>query len=141
MLFVKRPIPFRYVRAHAGLFWTTVCGADNAESVALGLARTGRVVTAVALLMAITFASMATAQVSLMRVFGVGLPLAVLADATLVRALLVPASMALLGRSNWWVPSPLVWLHRHIGINESLGSEKLARPASKVLDSVAAEAA
>ena len=83
-----------------------------------------------------------TAQVSMMRVFGVGLPLAVLAEATLVRALLVPASMALLGRSNWWAPSPLVWLHRHIGISgESLGAEKLARPASRVLDSVAAEAA
>ena len=115
--------------------------ADNAESVALGLARTGRVVTAAAILMAITFASMATAQVSMMRVFGVGLPLAVLADATLVRALLVPASMAMLGRSNWWAPSPLVWLHRHIGISESTGAEKLARPAGKVLGSVTAEAA
>jgi RND superfamily putative drug exporter len=84
---------------------------------------------------------MATAQVSMMRVFGVGLPLAVLADATLVRALLVPASMAMLGRSNWWAPSPLVWLHRHIGISESTGAEKLARPAGKVLGSVTAEAA
>lgn len=112
--------------------------ADNAESVALGLARTGRVVTAAALLMAITFASMATAQVSMMRVFGVGLPLAVLADATLVRALLVPASMALLGRANWWAPSPLVWLHRRIGISESIGAEKLARPAGNMLGNVAA---
>ncbi len=112
--------------------------ADNAESVALGLARTGRVVTAAAILMAITFASMATAQVSMMRVFGVGLPLAVLADATLVRALLVPASLALLGRANWWSPSPLVWLHRHIGISEPSGAEKLARPSGKALGKVAA---
>jgi uncharacterized membrane protein YdfJ with MMPL/SSD domain len=67
--------------------------ADNAESVARGLARTGRVVTAAALLMAVTFASLMVAEVSVMRIFGVGVPLAVLVDATLVRMLLVPASM------------------------------------------------
>jgi RND superfamily putative drug exporter len=93
--------------------------ADNDESVALGLARTGRVVTAAAFLMAIAFAALITAQVSFMRMFGVGLTLAVLVDATLVRMLLVPAFMHVLGQANWWAPKPLVRLHQRFGIRES----------------------
>ena len=93
--------------------------ADNDESVALGLARTGRVVTAAALLMSISFAALMAAQVAFMRMFGVGLTLAVLADATLVRMLLVPAFMHLLGTWNWWAPKPLARLHARIGISES----------------------
>ncbi len=93
--------------------------ADNDESVALGLARTGRVVTAAALLMSISFAALIAAQVAFMRMFGVGLTLAVLADATLVRMLLVPAFMHVLGRWNWWAPKPLARLHERIGISES----------------------
>ncbi|MBX7451037.1 MMPL family transporter [Mycolicibacterium sp. 3033] len=93
--------------------------AANDESVALGLARTGRVVTAAALLMAISFAALIAAQVSFMRMFGVGLTLAVLADATLVRMLLVPAFMHLLGRWNWWAPAPLARLHQRIGLRET----------------------
>src|ERR1700736_5641586 len=92
--------------------------ADNDESVALGLARTGRVVTAAAMLMAISFAALIAAQVAFMRMFGVGLPLAVLVDATLVRMLLVPAFMHLLGRANWWAPKPLARLHERFGISE-----------------------
>jgi RND superfamily putative drug exporter len=92
---------------------------DNDESVALGLARTGRVVTAAALIMSISFAALIAAQVSFMRMFGVGLTLAVLADATLVRMLLVPAFMHVLGRWNWWAPAPLARLHECIGISES----------------------
>jgi putative drug exporter of the RND superfamily len=93
--------------------------ADNDESVALGLARTGRVVTAAALLMSISFAALIAAQVAFMKMFGLGLTLAVLADATLVRVLLVPAFMHLLGRWNWWAPKPLARLHERIGLNES----------------------
>jgi putative drug exporter of the RND superfamily len=93
--------------------------ADNDESVALGLARTGRVVTAAALLMSISFAALIAAQVSFMRMFGVGLTLAILVDATLVRMLLVPAFMHVFGRLNWWAPKPLVWLHERFGISES----------------------
>jgi RND superfamily putative drug exporter len=93
--------------------------ADNDESVALGLARTGRVVTAAAVLMAISFAALIAAQVAFMRMFGLGLTLAVLADATLVRMMLVPAFMHLLGRWNWWAPKPLARLHERIGITES----------------------
>ena len=93
--------------------------ADNDESVALGLARTGRVVTAAALLMSISFAALIAAQVAFMRMFGLGLTIAVLADATLVRMLLVPAFMHVLGRWNWWAPKPLARLHERIGISES----------------------
>jgi RND superfamily putative drug exporter len=93
--------------------------ADNDESVALGLARTGRVVTAAALLMAISFAALIAAEVAFMRMFGVGLTLAVLADATLVRMVLVPAFMHVLGRWNWWAPKPLARLHERIGISEA----------------------
>ncbi len=91
----------------------------NDESVALGLAKTGRVVTAAALLMSISFAALIAAEVAFMRMFGVGLTLAVLADATLVRMGLVPAFMHLLGRWNWWAPRPLAKLHERIGVRES----------------------
>lgn len=93
--------------------------ADNDESVALGVARTGRVVTAAALLMSISFAALIASQVSYMRMFGLGLTLAVLVDASLIRMLLVPAVMHLLGRVSWWAPRPMTWLHDRVGINES----------------------
>lgn len=91
---------------------------DNDRAVAIGLARTGRVVTAAALLMAIVFAGIAASQVSFMRMFGVGLTLAVLMDATLIRMMLVPAFMRLAGRWNWWAPKPLRKLHDKIGLAE-----------------------
>ena len=92
--------------------------ADNDESVALGLARTGRVVTAAALVMSISFAALIAAHVSFMRMFGLGLTIAVLVDATLVRMVLLPAFMHVLGRWNWWAPKQLARLHARIGINE-----------------------
>jgi RND superfamily putative drug exporter len=88
--------------------------AANDESIALGLARTGRVITAAALLMSISFAALISAGVSFMRVFGLGLTVAVLVDATLVRMLLVPAFMHVLGGLNWWAPDPLATWHRRI---------------------------
>jgi RND superfamily putative drug exporter len=90
-------------------FWSASSGtaADQDRSVILGVAYTGRVVTAAALIMAISFAGLIAAQVSFMRMFGVGLVLAVLVDATLVRMVLLPAFMHLLGRWNWWSPAPL----------------------------------
>lgn len=91
---------------------------DNDESVALGLARTGRVITAAALIMAISFAALAAAKVAVMRLFGVGLTLAVLMDATLVRLVLVPAFMHVMGKWNWWAPKPLAKLHARLGISE-----------------------
>jgi RND superfamily putative drug exporter len=96
--------------------------AANDESTALGLAHTGRVITAAALVMSISFAALIPAHVSFMRAFGVGLTLAVLADATLVRMFLVPAFMHVLGRWNWWSPKPLAWLHRRFAAGEATAS-------------------
>ena len=92
----------------------------NDEAVAQGLARSGRVVTAAALLMAISFAALIAARVSFMRMFGLGLTLAVLVDATLVRMLLLPAFMSLMGRANWWAPKALARLHERWGISEGI---------------------
>lgn len=100
--------------------------ADVDESVALGLARTARVITAAALVMSISFAALIAAEVSFMRMFGLGLTLAVLVDATLVRMMLVPAFMHVLGRWNWWAPKPLAKLHDKIGISESGPPDKAA---------------
>ncbi len=102
--------------------------ADNDESVALGLAHTGRVITAAALIMAISFAALIAAQVAIMRLFGVGLTLAILVDATLVRVVLVPAFMHMMGRWNWWAPKPLARLHARLGISEG-GAEP--QPANR----------
>jgi putative drug exporter of the RND superfamily len=88
------------------------------ESVALGVARTGRVITAAALIMSISFAALIAANVSFMRMFGLGLTLAVLVDATLVRMVLLPAFMHVLGRWNWWAPKPLARLHDRVRIGD-----------------------
>jgi RND superfamily putative drug exporter len=85
------------------------------------VAHTGRVITAAALIMAISFAALMAARVSFMRLFGFGLTVAVLVDATLVRNLLVPALMHVLGRANWWVPKPLARVHDRLGRGESAG--------------------
>jgi putative drug exporter of the RND superfamily len=92
--------------------------ADNDESVVLGIARTGRVITAAALVMSISFAALIAAHVSFMRMFGLGLTLAVLADATLVRMVLVPAFMHVMGQWNWWAPKWMVVLHQRLGLND-----------------------
>jgi putative drug exporter of the RND superfamily len=100
---------------------------DNGESVALGIARTGRVVTAAALVMSISFAALIAAQVSFMRMFGLGLTLAILVDATLVRMVLLPAFMHAMGEWNWWAPKWMTKLHNRIGIEDGLRS---ARPVA-----------
>jgi RND superfamily putative drug exporter len=92
--------------------------ADNTHAVALGLGRTGRIVTAAALLMSIVFAAIADSRVSFMMMFGTGLCLAVIMDATIVRGMLVPAFMRLAGRWNWWAPAPLARLHARFGLAE-----------------------
>ena len=82
---------------------------DNAESVARGLAGTGRVVTSAALIMIAVFASFVASPVPSLKMLGLGLAVAILLDATVVRMVLVPATMALLGKTNWWLPA---WLDR-----------------------------
>jgi putative drug exporter of the RND superfamily len=89
------------------------------EAVALGIAHTGRVVTAAAVIMCISFAALTAAEVSFMKMFGLGLTLAVLADATLVRMILMPAFMHVMGEWNWWAPKWLTRLHDRFGIAES----------------------
>jgi RND superfamily putative drug exporter len=91
---------------------------DNTEAVTMGIATAGRVITAAALLMVIVFVGLSTGEVSFMRMIGIGLALAVIVDATLVRMVLVPAFMKLVGRWNWWAPVPLAKLHAAVGISE-----------------------
>jgi len=93
-------------------------GASDSESVAMGLERTGRIVTAAALLFAVAMAAFATSQIIFIKENGVGVALAVLIDASIIRALLVPALMELLGKWNWWAPRPLRRLHQRWGISE-----------------------
>jgi putative drug exporter of the RND superfamily len=92
--------------------------ADNDESVARGIAHTGRIITAAALIMSISFAALIAAHVAVMRMFGVGLTLAVLVDATLVRMVLVPAFMHVMGQWNWWAPRWMVGVHRRLGFSD-----------------------
>ena len=86
-------------------------GASDSDAVAIGLERTGRIVTAAALLFAVAIGAFATSQLVFIKELGVGAALAVLIDASIIRALLVPSLMALLGKWNWWAPAPLRRLH------------------------------
>jgi uncharacterized membrane protein YdfJ with MMPL/SSD domain len=94
-------------------------GASNSEAVALGLERTGRIVTAAALLFSIAIGAFVSSSFVFIKVLGLGTAIAVLLDATIIRALLVPALMQLLGRWNWWAPAPLRRLHARIGLSET----------------------
>jgi uncharacterized membrane protein YdfJ with MMPL/SSD domain len=99
-------------------------GASDSECVAIGLERTGRIVTAAALLFAVAMGAFATSQIIFIKENGVGTALAVLIDASIIRALLVPSLMELLGKWNWWAPAPLRRLHERFGIRETALPEK-----------------
>jgi RND superfamily putative drug exporter len=86
-------------------------GVPNSRAVAIGLERTGRVVTAAALLFAVAIAAFATSKLAFIKELGLGTALVVLIDASVIRALLVPSLMVLLGKWNWWAPRPLRRLH------------------------------
>jgi uncharacterized membrane protein YdfJ with MMPL/SSD domain len=90
-------------------------GAPNSEAVAIGLERTGRIVTAAALLFAVAIGGFASSKIVFIKELGIGNALAVLIDASIVRALLVPSLMALLGSANWWAPRPLRRLYERFG--------------------------
>lgn len=98
---------------------------DNTRSVALGLERTGGIVTAAALLIALVFVAFATSGISFIKLFGLGLALAVLIDAFVIRATLVPAFMRLAGEANWWAPPVLRRLHQRIGLSEHVELEEM----------------
>jgi RND superfamily putative drug exporter len=93
-------------------------GAPDREAIALGLERTGRIVTSAALLFAVALTAFATSEIVFVKELGVGAALAVLIDASIVRALLVPSLMELLGAANWWAPRPLRRLHERVGLSE-----------------------
>jgi uncharacterized membrane protein YdfJ with MMPL/SSD domain len=91
-------------------------GLPNDEAVAVGLQRTGRIVTAAAILFCIAIGAFVSSEIIFIKQLGLGTALAVLIDATIVRALLVPSLMKLLGDWNWWAPRPLARLHERIGL-------------------------
>lgn len=93
-------------------------GSDTRTSVVRGLQRSGRIITAAALVLATVFAAFVTSGVTSIKQLGFGIAFAILLDATVVRGLLVPALMRLMGRANWWAPAPLAALHRRIGLKE-----------------------
>jgi RND superfamily putative drug exporter len=102
-------------------------GASDSESVAIGLERTGRIVTAAALLFAVAMGAFATSKIIFIKENGVGTALAVLIDASIIRALLVPSLMELLGKWNWWAPAPLRRLHERWGVSETEPSAAQAK--------------
>ena len=94
-------------------------GAPTPSRVAIGLERTGRIVTAAALLFCIAIGAFVTSEIIFIKQVGLGTALAVLIDATIIRALLVPSLMAMLGKWNWWAPAPLRRLHERLGLSET----------------------
>ena len=110
---------------------------DNALAVADGLAATARVITAAAAIMVMVFASFVLGDERVIKLFGIGLASAIFIDATLVRIVLVPATMELLGKANWWFPKWLEWIPRlHVEAKPDLEAELLAAqstPASAMV--------
>ncbi len=93
-------------------------GLSNEDAVAEGVARTGRIISAAAVMIAVVFLAFAVSPVFFMKQIAIAMALGVLIDATIVRALLVPALMRLLGEANWWAPGPLRRFHERFGIRE-----------------------
>jgi RND superfamily putative drug exporter len=102
---------------------------DNTAAVASGLDRTGRLITGAAAIMFTVFMAFGLAEVVIIKAIGVGLAIAVAIDATVVRSLVVPAVMRLLGDVNWWAPRPLRWMYERIGIGDLGVSPELALAA------------
>jgi uncharacterized membrane protein YdfJ with MMPL/SSD domain len=94
-------------------------GASNADAVAIGLERVGRITTAAALLFAVAIGAFVTSEMIFIKELGLGTALAVLIDATIIRALLVPSLMEMLGKWNWWAPKPLRRIHARLGVSEA----------------------
>jgi RND superfamily putative drug exporter len=92
---------------------------DNQAAVAMGLEKSGRLITGAAAIMVAVFLAFALADVVIIKAIGVGLAIAIAVDATIVRILVVPSVMRILGRANWWAPRPLAMLHRRIGAGEA----------------------
>jgi RND superfamily putative drug exporter len=91
---------------------------DNQRGVALGLEKSGRLITGAAAIMVAVFLAFGMAEVVIIKSIGVGLAIAIAIDATIVRILIVPSVMRILGRANWWAPRPLALLHRRLGAGD-----------------------
>ena len=104
---------------------------DNERAVAEGLQHTGRIITSAALLLGVVFAGFLMAGFVPVKAIGLGLLLAVALDATVVRLVLVPATMTLVGRYNWWAPGPLRRLHERYGLTEGQGSSQASSISSR----------
>ena len=105
---------------------------DNTAAVASGLERSGRLITGAAAIMFTVFMAFGLAEVVIIKAIGIGLAIAVAIDATLVRALVVPAVMRLLGDVNWWAPHPLRWLHEKAGLGDYGVNQPVMEPVSEV---------
>lgn len=99
---------------------------DNRKAVALGLQRTGQLITSAALLQALVVGAFGTSKILQVQQLGLGVAIAIVMDATLVRMLLVPSMMNLLGKWNWWAPRPLRVLWQHIGLRETVDTKTLS---------------
>ncbi|MFI0367835.1 MMPL family transporter [Actinomadura sp. 1N219] len=112
---------------------------DNARSVAAGLQRSAPLITTAAAVLAVSFASYATSGVVFLKMLGIGMALAVLLDATLIRALLVPAAMRLAGRANWWAPGPLRRVQARLALTESASPAPPPAPPARERTPTAAD--
>jgi RND superfamily putative drug exporter len=104
-------------------------GLSNDAATVIGLGRVGRIISSAAMLLTITLFSFASG-LSFMKMFGIGTALAVVIDATIIRAVVVPAFLKLAGDLNWWAPAPLRWLHTKIGISEAPSDHGSSAPAA-----------
>jgi RND superfamily putative drug exporter len=102
-------------------------GAGDDEAVAVGLEKTGRLVTAAAMLLAIVFVAFASSSITFIKLLGVGAALAIVLDATVVRGILVPSFMKMLGARNWWAPGPLRRLHERYGLSEAPAAPRVVK--------------
>jgi RND superfamily putative drug exporter len=93
---------------------------DNQAGVAMGLEKSGRLITGAAAIMCTVFLAFGLAEVVIIKAIGIGLTIAVALDATIVRVLIVPSVMRILGRANWWAPGPLRRLYRRLGAGEAM---------------------
>jgi RND superfamily putative drug exporter len=115
-VFLLSRVREQWDRPHPGM----TLAERNADAVAIGLQKTGRIITSAALLLAVVIGAFSTSGIVFMKMIGVGMLVALLVDATIVRALLVPATMKLLGRWNWWAPGPLRRFWERYGVRESI---------------------
>ncbi len=105
---------------------------DNSNAVATGLQRTGGIITSAALLLVVVIGAFSISGVVLIKMVGIAMLIAIVVDATIVRMVLVPATMQLLGPANWWAPGPLGSMYARYGIRESEGESP--RPSEPLVD-------